>query len=116
MARDRANTGFGPSALTVVGTTAAADASEWMRWGPVKGVNMASIYTFSSGSSNGSAVKLQTRISSGSTRGQLSWTVVKASAPTAVQWGTTGMVCFVRAYSSALANGDSVAVTIAGVI
>lgn len=116
MARDRVNTGFGPSILRVTGTTAAADESGWMPWGPCKAVNVVCFAKFSTDSTNGNTVKLRTRISTGSTRGQQSFTVIKSSAATATAWGSTGMVCYIQAYSSVLANTRTVDLYVAGVI
>ena len=116
MARDRVNTGFGPSEIVVTGTTATADESAWARWGPVKAVNVVCFAKFSTASSAGNTVKLRTWISTASTRGQQSFTVIKSSAQTATAWGSTGMVCYIQGYSSVLANTRSVTLYVAGVI
>ena len=107
MARDRVNTGFGPSALTVTNsaTSAAAVYSTWIRWGPFKGSNLAYMTVLGS-TTSGQKVRMQGRITSGSSRGQASFALA-TGVTQVVATTAAGTYSWVRVASTVMAGSVS---------
>jgi len=115
MARDRVNAGFGPSVIRLTATTAATETSTWVRWGPFKGANLVYQGVFS-GTSNGQRIRMQGTLTTASTKGIVSFTLVNSSGTGAqVYSGSTGTFAFVRLKSTGLTGSNVVDVYFAAV-
>ena len=111
MARDRVNTGLGPSDLTLTCPTSSAAttlASTWFRWGPFRSTTLAyvGVFTLPASSSGGpstsiAVARLQGRLSSASSKGQVSFTLMTSTKGMVyASTAAAGIFSFVRATST----------------
>jgi hypothetical protein len=128
MARDRVNTGLGPSYLTLTAPTSSVAttlASTWFRYGPCRSTNLAymGVFTLPASSSGGPStsiakVRFQGRLTSGSTKGQIGLAILTSTNPGQVYGSTSstvGVFGFLRALSTFMptTGGSSSAPTFA---